>query len=313
MNESEPTPSPLSGPEFREMVTPLGNAMNEGRFDDARSIMLEAFQYVAEHAVEDTHSDDAAECEAEQRRDWRALERLYVDTLMLENAIPTLLMVHWKLGKLYRFLGQDEKATEHGRRAFDLARGHEIEMVRVMATVRFAELAHANDALEVEHALRSSLSSLPVGPLHAHFRAQALIEIANVRRAQDDVYGATELIDEAFAVVEPQQALAVLPGHQSTIARAWQVRALAQAAIGDREAAVAACENAIAARTTMRNTSTIESQLDADADSRFFESAAGALASIGETGLAREILSECSGIRSEWGLPPLNASGTTDK
>ena len=73
------------------------------------------------------------------------------------------------------------------------------------------------------------------------------------------------LVDEAFDDPEPQQALADLPGHQRTIARAWHVRALAQTALGDNEAATAGMDEFRRFVHTNETLVSIESPLDADA------------------------------------------------
>ena len=47
MEANQPNPLSPAETEFQVMLTTIGEAMNGGRLDDARSAMLDAFQHVA--------------------------------------------------------------------------------------------------------------------------------------------------------------------------------------------------------------------------------------------------------------------------
>jgi hypothetical protein len=287
------------------MLESFRDEMQEGRFDEAQGITLRAFQWVAENPPEESPADDlhSEASEAEQRGDWAAAERFYREALELEGTEPVSARTHWTLARLYRFLGQDDKALECARHAYEICRNEEVEVLSVMAAVALARSSGTEHSTVVESALKSSLESLPTGTMYAHSRADALIEIAEQERRKKNASAAKQLVDAAFELLDTQPALNDLPGRQGTIARACEVRALIEGDFGDAQASAIAWKNAVDWRARSRCCFPDESQIDADEHSRFLLSAAEGLAAAGDSDHAAQLRDQSREIRAQWSLP----------
>jgi tetratricopeptide (TPR) repeat protein len=307
-DDSKQTPPEVA--EFGAMLEPIADAMTEGDFDAALPLMLEAFQWVAEHPLEESAEDRlrTVASEAEARGDWATAERLYLQILDAEGTEPMSARTHWSLASLYRFLGQHDRAIEQGRIAYEISRKDEVEVLHVMAAVALARLSSPNEfSPEVEAALSESLEGLPAGPMFAQSRADALIERANQRRLRADLSSAVALLSEAFTAMEPQRPMHAMPGYQWTISRAWEVQALTHRDLGEMQASGQAWKNALDSRNAARCCFEDESAIDGDKFARFLESAAKGLTVAGEGSLSEELHDECQRVRRKWGLPALDA------
>jgi hypothetical protein len=295
--------------EFTAILERFAGAMNEGRDDESVPAICEAFQYAIEHPLEETPAQklQMAAYEAEARGDWSTAEKLYLEKLAVETADEVPAGTHWKLARLYQFLGRDNQALAHARTGHELCRDHEIELIRAMAVEVLAGYARADDSAEVEAALQRSLEEMSGERMYALSRAKLLVEIAALRQLRGSASEATQPLDEAFALHAPDSPMHELPGYQRMFARAWQVRAMTQQSLGDSDTAVVSWQNAVDWQARARQSFPDESPLDGDEYSRFLDSAVAGLTAAGANKLADEVRGKSSAVRKQWNLPELNA------
>ncbi|HEV8541858.1 MAG TPA: hypothetical protein VGR78_05670 [Verrucomicrobiae bacterium] len=232
---------------FEQRVKEYGQAVNQGRDQDAEGLMVELFTSVAAEAFanpspESVWLEMADQCE--QLGNWGAAEDARRKALDLAREHPNRaypVKFHLDLGSLYEILGRKEEALAEIKTALELAGESEIPTLIGMALEANynTELGQRN-LQGIRAAAKQALEATPGDRIYNTVKLRFLLLQARCAAGLGEFEAAESCVAAARKLAGDGQQSALISGYPFFRARAAEVAAKIHAACGDFQEAVAA-------------------------------------------------------------------------
>lgn len=239
--------------ECTDLLEQVNRAKEDGRTEEELGLISELMALVANWAENEVPSlHVAVRMEAHDREtaaDWAGAEAAYRRALEIGGDNP-----HWRykghdeLRRLYVFLGRHQDALEEARAAVEAGRDaigilHAQALVcQALVHLRMGQAAAARDLVT------QSLSIQEADRLSDWMTARALAVRARCHVELEDNAAARDDLDAAWRLLEPQSAMAVLPGVQAAFGAWWHAEACLRRRQGDANGCVKAWREVVLSR-----------------------------------------------------------------